>query len=87
MTKDADLIHQNELFRDLTGDEFSRLTPHWASQDVVRDEVVFKEGADATHLYVVEEGSVSLAKQIPGSLRVYTGHTVVATCNPTEIFG
>ena len=87
MIKDTNLIHQNELFGNLTGEEFSRLAPHWTSQDVAKDEVVFKEGADATHLYFVEEGSVILAKRIPGSLRVYTGQTVVATCKPTEVFG
>ena len=87
MIKDTQLIHQNELFNELTEDEFSRLSPLWTSREVVKDEAVFQEGADATHLYVIEEGSVALRKRIPGSLRVYTAHTVVATCNSTEVFG
>jgi CRP-like cAMP-binding protein len=80
-------LQQNELFEVLTEGEISRLAPLCSHFAAVEDSVLFMEGRNATHLYLVTEGRVALQKSIRTPHARHPRRTTVTVCYPGEIVG
>ncbi len=60
---DRDLIKATELFADLDDSVLDRILAAARTVDLKRGDVVFAEGADPDHLYVVDDGRIALASK------------------------
>jgi CRP-like cAMP-binding protein len=60
---DRDLIRATEFFADLDDPSLDRIVAAAASREVRRGDVLFTEGAQPEHLYVVEEGRIAMASR------------------------
>ncbi len=83
------LLHQNELFEMLPEEELARVVPLCAECIFPEDAVLFVEGREATHLYLIAEGQVALQKAMraPLALPNCARRTTVTVCKPREIVG
>ena len=85
--KETNLINRSEIFRALRDEEVSRLTPLFFRHEAAKEERIFDEGGEATHLYIVIDGAIGLQKRVRITDGKYVSRTVVATCKPGEVFG
>ncbi len=60
---DRDLIRGTELFAQLSDDELDRIVASVVPRDLRRGDVVFEEGAEPKHLYVVDDGRIAIASR------------------------
>ena len=60
---DRDLIKATELFAELDDDALDRVLAAAKTLELRRGDVLFEEGAEPDHLYVVEDGRVALASK------------------------
>ena len=60
---DIELIRGTELFEALDDDALDRVAASAVSRDLRRGDVVFAEGAEPEHLYVVEDGRIAIASK------------------------
>ena len=86
--RDITPLHECELFQGLTDEEVSKFIPLCADFAVIEGGVViFNEGRDASHLYLVVEGQIALQKAIRAPHARGSRRTVVAVCRPGEVVG
>ena len=60
---DMDLIRGTELFADLDDEALAQVATSAVSRDLRRGDVVFTEGAEPEHLYIVEDGRIAIASK------------------------
>jgi CRP/FNR family transcriptional regulator, cyclic AMP receptor protein len=60
---DRELIRSTELFADLDESALDRVVESVVDRDLRRGDVIFTEGADAEHLYIVEDGRIAIASK------------------------
>jgi CRP-like cAMP-binding protein len=60
---DRELIRATELFSGLGDDALDRVVAVSRTVDLRRGDVIFEEGADPDHLYVVDDGRIALASK------------------------
>jgi CRP-like cAMP-binding protein len=63
MKVDIDLLQGTELFAELDDDALRRVAASSSSRDLRRGDVIFSEGAEPEHLYVVEDGRIAIASR------------------------
>ena len=79
---DVSLLSAVELLVDLTPDEMARVTASAEDRSYLRGDVVFAEGAEPDHLYVVVNGRIAIAnKSIDGR------ESMVALMEREDVFG
>jgi CRP-like cAMP-binding protein len=78
-----------ELFLGLDNNALQRIADLSSCQEKVyqSQEIIFEEGEDAEHLYVLEEGRVNLVVKIPTGSSPLPEQTVVHTITKGGIFG
>ncbi len=87
MANHTAFLRSSELFRTLTEEQVSRFAPLCSRFAAVEDALIFKEGREASHLYVVSEGQIALQKALRGRHGKRARRTIVAVCRPGEILG
>jgi CRP-like cAMP-binding protein len=87
MLKATAPLHHSELFDTLTEEEITKLAPLCSEFAAVEDSIVFTEGRNATHLYVVVEGQIALQKSVRVPHGVYSRRTTITMCRSGEIMG
>jgi CRP-like cAMP-binding protein len=60
---DLALLRDTELFVDLTDDALQSIVQASSTRELRRGDVVFTEGAEPEHLYVVEDGRIAIASR------------------------
>ena len=60
---DRDLIRATELFADLEDADLERIVASVEQRDLRRGDVIFTEGSEAEHLYIVEDGRIAMASK------------------------
>ena len=80
-------LQDNELFGTLTEQEMSRLTPFCAPFVAIEDAVLFAEGRQASHLYLVTEGRIALQKAVRPRHGTHSRRTTVTVCYPGDVVG
>ncbi len=60
---DRELIRGTELFAELDEEALDRVVEAVVERDLRRGDVIFTEGAEADHLYVVEDGRIAMASR------------------------
>jgi CRP/FNR family cyclic AMP-dependent transcriptional regulator len=79
---DVALIRGTELFAELDDDALDLVAAASASRQLRRGDVLFEEGAEPDHLYVVEDGRIAIAsKSVDGR------ESVFALMERGELFG
>lgn len=69
---DVDLLRSTELFADLSDEALQRVGDASTSRVLRRGDVIFEEGSEPDHLYVVESGRIAIAsKSIDGRESVF----------------
>jgi CRP-like cAMP-binding protein len=69
---DVDLLRSTELFAELSDEALQRVAEASASRGLRRGDVLFQEGSQPEHLYVVESGRIAIAsKSIDGRESVF----------------
>ena len=87
MIQHINLLRRSELFSDLTEDELCVLMPFCADTVVVEDGMIFSEGGDASHVYVLTEGKIALQKHIRAPHARHSRRTTITLCYPGETVG
>ena len=87
MIANLDRLRQNELFGSLTDEELSRLAPLCSDFVAVQDAILFTEGRNAIHLYVVTEGQIALQKAIRLPHATRSRRTTLTVCHPGDVVG
>jgi CRP-like cAMP-binding protein len=79
---DASLLASTELFSTLPRDVVERLRDHATVRRLRRNDVIFRQGDDATELFVVQSGQIAIAtRSVDGR------ESVVAVLESGELFG
>ena len=79
---DRSLLGDVELFSTLSPEAFERVTSQAQQRNLRRGDVIFREGDDATELFVVDRGRIAIAsRSIDGR------ESVFALMEPGDIFG
>ena len=79
---DRSLLADVELFRTLTPEAFERVSAAATQRNLRRGDVIFREGDDASELFVVERGRIAIAsRSIDGR------ESVFALMEPGDLFG
>lgn len=79
---DIELLRGTELFAALSDDALQRVMDNATSRELRRGDIVFEEGDEPDHLYVVEDGRIAIAsKSIDGR------ESVFALMERGELFG
>ena len=69
---DTELLRNTELFAELSDEALERVVAAARTRELRRGDVVFEEGAEPEHLYVVEDGRIAIAsKSIDGRESVF----------------
>ena len=87
MISGVERLGQNELFQSLTGEEQEKLAPLCSDFVAIEDAVVFLEGRNSSHLYLITEGSVALQKSIRVPHAKHPRRTTIRVCRPGEAVG
>lgn len=80
-----DLLQHVEAFKALTEDELAAIDGFCREKEFNHGDRIFKEGDDATHLYIVKQGMVDLRFDLPAR-ETSEAHTL-STIPENEIFG
>ena len=75
----VDRLRSIELFDELTEDQYAWLASVTGSRTLADGEVLFQDGAEATHFYILFDGELIVTKLIDGRNEVLTRHS----SNPT----
>ena len=91
-----DKLNQYDIFCNLSVDDLKPILPHCELRRYDTGEIIFREGEQATHLFLVKDGQVSLQIKLSENQKVtiFTGtewqtvgwsilvppHTLTATC-------
>ena len=87
MIGDLQRLARNELFGTLAKRELSRLAPICTDFVAVEDALIFREGSNAAHLYLVSEGQVALQKAVRVAHATRSRRTTVDICHPGDLLG
>ena len=87
MIQHINLLRRSELFSELTEDELCVLMPFCADTVMAEDCMIFNEGREASHLYVLTEGKIALQKHIRVPHARHSRRTTITLCYPGEIVG
>lgn len=87
MIQHINSLIRSELFGELTEDELCVLMPFCTDIDIAEDGMIFNEGRDAAHLYVLTDGKVALQKHIRAPHAIHSRRTTVTLCYPGETVG
>ena len=87
MLSELDELRENELFAALTEDELSTLAPLCSRFAVIEDGLVFREGNEASYLFLVVEGQIALQRPLRAPHGRRSRRTTVAVCRPPEVVG
>jgi len=87
MIQHINLLTGSELFSGLTEDELCVLMPFCTDAVVAEDGMIFNEGRDASHVYVITEGKIALQKHIRAPHARYSRRTTITLCHPGETAG
>lgn len=87
MISPIDVLHQNELFKELTEEELSKLAPLSSSYAAIEDSALFMEGHSASRLYLVTNGQIALQKSIRVPHGSHPRCTTITICRPGEVAG
>ena len=87
MIQHINLLRRSELFSDLTEDELCVLMPFCTDTAIAEDGMVFNEGQDASHVYVLTEGKIALQKHIRAPHARHSRRTTITLCYPSETVG
>ena len=87
MIQHINLLRISELFSELTEDELCVLMPFCTDTVVVEDGMIFNEGREASHIYVLTEGKIALQKRIRSPHARHSRHTTITLCYPGETVG
>lgn len=79
---DLELLKKIELFEGLGSLHLAHIASIAERQEHKKGEVLFEEGDDGAHLFIVAEGSVRISKMIPG-----IGEEALAVLRPGSYFG
>lgn len=80
-------LQRSELFGNLTEDELCVLAPFCRDFVVIEDAMLFTEGRQASHLYVLTEGKIALQKSIRVPHARHSRRTTITLCYPGETVG
>lgn len=82
MSIDVQLLAESHLLADMSPEDLARLAEAGTERELLRGDVLFYEGDEAHHLYVVSTGRVAIAN------RSFDGReSVVALMEPGDLFG
>ena len=87
MISSLERLGQNELFQSLTEEEQAKLAPLCSDFVAIEGAIVFLEGHNSSHLYLITEGSVALQKSIRVPHARHPRRTTVTVCRPGESVG
>ena len=87
MIQHINMLRRSELFGGLTEDELCVLMPFCTDTVVVEDGMIFNEGLDASHIYVLTEGKIALQKHIRAPHARHSRRTTITLCYPGETVG
>ncbi len=62
-----DFLEQSEIFRGLSSEQLEQIQKYCNVKEFRREDKIFSEGEDATHLCIVLEGEVDLRFDLPGN--------------------
>jgi CRP-like cAMP-binding protein len=79
---DRELIKATELFAELDDEALDRVLAEAKTLDLRRGDVLFEEGAEPDHLYVVEDGRIAMASKSDDGRE-----SVFALMEPGDLFG
>ena len=80
-------LRQSELFARLSEEQLGRVLPLCADCVVSEDAIIFAEGRDASHVYLVISGEVALQKAVRVPHATGPRRTTVAMCHPGDVIG
>ncbi len=87
MIQHINLLTKSELFSELTEDELCVLLHFCTDTVVVEDGMIFNEGRNASHVYVLTEGKIALQKHIRAPHATHSRRTTITLCYPGETVG
>ncbi len=87
MTQAEHAPRSNELFRDLTNEEFEMLSPCLGDAIVGHDTTLFEENDWADTVYLITQGQVLLKKRLPAHRHGPAHDTVITTCGHGDAVG
>lgn len=87
MIQHINMLRRSELFSQLTEDELCVLMPFCSDTVVVEDGMIFNEGREASHVYVLTEGKIALQKHIRAPHARHSRRTTITLCYPGETVG
>lgn len=82
MAFDVSLLHNLPLFEDMEPAAFSRLIKRAAVRNVLQDEAVYAQGADATTVYLLLHGRLKVSQVTPDGQQV-----IIYVVHPGDLFG
>ena len=84
-----EILKRCEVFLGLDTNDLQKIVdlPSCQAKTYQTQEVIFRAGEDARHLYVLEEGQVDLVMKVPTTSPHLPGQTVVCTVSKGGIFG
>ena len=80
-------LRRSELFQALTPEEMGKLAPLCMEVSIDQDTPLFSEGREATYIYLVIEGQISLHKAIRAPHSRPLRRTVVSICRARDVVG
>ncbi len=72
----ADLVKSLEAFKNLNDQQVASIQEHCKILEYGKEEKLFSEGDEATHLWIVKQGIVDLRFELPDDRPVSAKHTV-----------
>ena len=84
-----EILKRCELFLGLDDSDLQKIVdlPSYREEGYKADEIIFEEGEEAKHFYVLEEGQVNLFIRMPTGLSDVSQQTVVRIITKGGIFG
>lgn len=64
MLKQINFLRLVEQFKDLSKRVLTKIFNSMVSHNVIRGQVLFKEGEEVQHVYIVEEGEIEIKKNV-----------------------
>jgi CRP-like cAMP-binding protein len=87
MIQHINMLRRSELFSELTEDELCVLMPFCTDAAIAEEGMIFNEGREASHVYVLTEGKIALQKHIRAPHARHSRRTTITLCYPGETVG
>ena len=87
VSTDVAQLRENELFAALTNEELTEIAPFCSEFAVIEDGLLFSEGREASHLYLVTKGQIALRKAIRVPHGKTMRRTTIMVCRSGEAVG